>query len=501
MPKIGYKRLAITILTLIALGGIMFIQVAAQSSTSPWTPPINVSQSGAASQPVIAAAPNGSLYVMWWDTAEGELFARADLTSTNWTQPASVPPVYGLRKIDDVTKRVTLAPPSSVRLAATTNGEIHALWTDSDLHLFDAQATSASWSNGTALAEAASTFIAASDVNGGLHLAYVRPLNAVGAPPGIYYRAGTGGKWGGASLVDESAYFRTAKPGETHLGVAGDKQDHVIVVWDDPQSGQNMYARSSDGGSTWSNPQIISGTQGSLATQARIATAPNGEFLLQWQETGASGCGSLQRRSNDGGQTWSAPERILSSLDQCPADWTFMPGSDGRLWLIGAASGVLSADSRTAILTAWDGQAWSEPLAVNMSFYDPASRNTINLSCLDIALNGQSVGLVGCANNNDVWAARNAVELDQFGAALKTNWTAIETISNGNSSAAPDGLPAIAADSQGHFYATWSQAEPAGGTSLFAAAWSGSHWSRPIQLLRPTGSATDAASLSELDQP
>ena len=178
-----------------------------------------------------------------------------------------------------------------------------------------------------------------------------------------------------------------------------------------------------------------------------------------------------------------------------------MPGSDGRLWLIGAASGVLSAESRTAILSAWDGQAWSEPLAVSMSFYDPASRNTINLGCLDIALNGQSVGLVGCANNNDVWAARNTIELDRLGAALKTNWTAIETISNGNSSAAPDGLPAIAADSQGHFYATWSQAQPTGGTSLFATTWSGSHWSRPVQLLRPSGASTDAASLSELDQP
>jgi hypothetical protein len=497
----GDKRFAIIILALIALSGIVITQVAAQSDASPWTPPFNVSQSGAASLPVIVASPDGTLYVMWWDATEGELFARAPLTSTDWTQPASVPPVYGLRRIDDVTKRVLLAAPQMVRLAAATSGEIHALWIDNDSHLLDTQTTADSWSNGVSLAEAASTFAVASDVSGTLHLAYARPLNASGAPSGVYYRVGRSGNWSNASLVYESAYFRTTKPGAVHLGAAGDNQDHAIVVWDDPQSGQSMYARSSDGGSTWSTPQVISATQGSRATQARIAAAPDGEFLLQWQEAGTGGCGSLiQRGSLDGGQTWSAPERILSSLEQCPADWTFMPGGDGRLWLIGASSDTPGAERQTVILAAWDGQTWSKPSEVNLSFYDPTSRQTINLGCLDIALNGQGVGLVGCASN-DVWAARNAIGLDRLSAALKTEWTPLETISNGDGQAAPDGLPAIVADTQGHFYATWSQATSDGGTLLYATAWSGSHWSRPVRIMYTLDASADAASPSELAQP
>ncbi len=48
------------------------IPVASQTATEPWTPPVNVSASGAASQPVLAAAPDGTLHALWWDAVANE---------------------------------------------------------------------------------------------------------------------------------------------------------------------------------------------------------------------------------------------------------------------------------------------------------------------------------------------------------------------------------------------------------------------------------------------
>jgi len=80
-------------------------------------------------------------------------------------------------------------------------------WYDVDNQLFEAQAQGAGWSTGTALAEAALNMDVATDANGTLHLAYVRPLNATGAPAGVYYRATTGAGWSVPILVYTSSYF------------------------------------------------------------------------------------------------------------------------------------------------------------------------------------------------------------------------------------------------------------------------------------------------------
>ena len=53
---------------------------------TPWGTVVNLSRSGAASQPAIAAAPDGTLHVLWWDAAEGEQYARTtNASDTTWT--------------------------------------------------------------------------------------------------------------------------------------------------------------------------------------------------------------------------------------------------------------------------------------------------------------------------------------------------------------------------------------------------------------------------------
>src|SRR5512135_767095 len=93
----------------IALGIGLAARSLAQAADGPWTIPSNVSKSGAASQPVIAAAPNGTLHVLWWDPLEGEQYAHTTgVTSTTWTNPVAVEPIVGKREVNQQTNKVTL---------------------------------------------------------------------------------------------------------------------------------------------------------------------------------------------------------------------------------------------------------------------------------------------------------------------------------------------------------------------------------------------------------
>ena len=61
------------LIVVLAVGGANLIAslARAQNGASPWLPPANVSNSGAASRPVIVATTDGVLHALWWDTALG----------------------------------------------------------------------------------------------------------------------------------------------------------------------------------------------------------------------------------------------------------------------------------------------------------------------------------------------------------------------------------------------------------------------------------------------
>jgi len=493
-PHSRVRRMILLISSLvIALGVGLAARSLAQAADGPWAIPSNVSKSGAASQPVIAAAPNGTLHVLWWDPLEGEQYVRTTgVTSTTWTPPVGIEPIVGKREVNQETNKVTLTAPHGVRLLSDARGTIHAFWSDVDNQLFETQTQGAGWSTGAALAESALNMDVVADANGALHLVYVRPLNAAGAPAGVYYRVSTGAGWSAPILVYASSYFRTAKPDEANVSVAGDGKGRVIVTWDDPRLERSLYARSTDGGRTWSDPQPVSGDQTSPASPAHVAFA-NGGFLLLWQEASTGGgCDLSQRRSTDAGQTWSTPERALTNLDQCSGRWAFATGGDGRLWLLGMPVASSSgAGSVAGMLAAWDGRTWAIPVDVSLSFADTATGRPISLGCLGMTLAGRSVGVVGCDANGDVWAVRNAVGLENLIPALKPAWNVIETLSDRTGPAAVDGVTALTTDPQGKLYAMWSQSAAEGepGTLLYVAVWDGTRWSRGVPVLAPQNTA------------
>ena len=229
---------------LLGLCSLLAVRILAQSGDTPWGTVVNLSRSGAASRPAIAAAPDGTLHVLWWDAAEGEQYARTtNVSDTTWTQPEAIPAIFGLSKVDIETGRTKLTPPRAARLIAPASGGLHAMWIDDKDQLLDISSDGTSWRRvSTQLADSALAFNVAADSGGTLHLAYVRPMNTPKAPAGIYYRANAGTGWSSSSLVYSSQYFRSAKPGDVDLNVAGDNAGHAIVTWGDPQTHQSTYA-------------------------------------------------------------------------------------------------------------------------------------------------------------------------------------------------------------------------------------------------------------------
>lgn len=61
----------------------------AQGSVPVWGEPVNLSKSGAASQPYMVTVPNGNLHVLWWDEVDGTKYA-AYTAETGRSAPVSV---------------------------------------------------------------------------------------------------------------------------------------------------------------------------------------------------------------------------------------------------------------------------------------------------------------------------------------------------------------------------------------------------------------------------
>ena len=381
-----------------------------------WLPALNLSNSGAASQPVIAVAGDGTSHVLWWDSFDGMRYQSVPhaLTATltlSGTRSVIVPGIWGDRQtvLDTRTGRqtTTLTPPHSMRLIADQTNRAHAFWPNANNQLLYATTvgpTSVQWTPAVPLAESASAMNVTSDVSNTLHLAFVRPNVAVGLPPGLYYRAKTAAGWSPATLVYSNTYFRADRPEDITLGVASNGKGAVVVTWYQVRAGQSFFAHSSDFGKTWSPPELVSGSATQSSAQSDVALGPNGDLLLVYRDPAGRGCGLNQRKSQDEGITWGASEIILGDMSRCPARWTFA-NATGKLWMIGALTqgNSTAADANPSpdrivsnILASWNGTVWSTPAEFGLSAPDSAIRQNRALGCLSIRIAGENMAGVGC---------------------------------------------------------------------------------------------------------
>jgi hypothetical protein len=98
--------------------------------------------------------------------------------------------------------------------------------------------------------------------------------------------------------------------------IAIDSTDAINIVWQDEDSGASaiMFARSTDGGQTFSTPAKVS-TGAGRAIEARIAADSKGRLNVVWVDESSGSAQAYYSRSTDNGQSFSDPMNVSADPD------------------------------------------------------------------------------------------------------------------------------------------------------------------------------------------
>jgi hypothetical protein len=142
--------------------------------------------------------------------------------------------------------------------------------------------------------------------------------------------------------------------------IAIDSQDFLHVVWygsenpeSEPNERQVLYAKSTDGGSTWTPYQNISRTDTDTNEHPMISVGPNDELYVTWD-------GPRFTRSLDHGESWEEWSYFASSGGSSRTGSVVL--SNGDIWA--ARSGIDMARSTDG------GRTWTDQGRISHSDHD-----------------------------------------------------------------------------------------------------------------------------------
>jgi hypothetical protein len=469
-----------------------------------WSPPVNLSNSGAASRAHISVDPKGNTHAIWWDEIDGTLYSRGAIsgTQTVWTPPVKQLNINGGSNTEQ-NARSPFLPPSDAKLQFGANGVGYFTYQDKREVMYLSQIINNRFGPPSVVSQDVIVASPTTDISGTLHIGYaIAPTRTTGLPAGIYYqRKGLSPR--AATRVFSSPYFRTAKSDDIQLSVASNAGKNIVMTWNQRREDQSVFARSVDGGATWSEPQVVvsRSLQMGLAVQVSVAYAPNGEFLLLWRDASAPGCGFTQRRSNDGGATWSSPERVLTGIVRCPQTWSFAVSGDNTLWLISEQSRITSDADTALTLAVWDGQIWSDAVSVEFGNIDETTRRAVPLGCIAGSLYGNTMALIGCDARGDILSSRNTVDLKQIVPILKSPWSAPVGLTEMERGLIHD--VDVASSSNGNIYGVWSEANDTDGAgkALVLTGIQRDTIIAPVRVILAESSSSTRASSIKIEQP
>lgn len=341
----------------LALLVVTFVSSALAQTTEPlWREPVNLSRSGAASQPQLLVYADGQMQAFWWDQFDGLMSAVYD--GRAWSEPFAAP----------ITSYTLKSPP---QLLLDPTGTIHALWIDQApggalLHSRLAFGDGL-WSLPVPLAASAVAFQVALASDDTLSVAYLRNVQNLDGAAGVYFTFldPANPTWTQPVPVHTSPYYRLLTSENAWLTITPSQPQQgksaIILAWQDIHSEQALYAASTDRGLTWSTAQPILAEELTPALP-RLATLPDGAPLLIWQAAGRSTCQLYQQAWLPGDGAWDMPAAIPLELSECPGMSSFHADAGLLYWLWGAETGQLT-------LAAWDParEQWSEAQSLPVS--------------------------------------------------------------------------------------------------------------------------------------
>ncbi len=476
-----------------------FVPAGSAQSVQDWSEPVNLSKSGAASNPSLVVDANGVLHVIWVDQFDGYKYVQSTDKGVNWSAPVTVKYPF----------TAEAAPPM---LFSDARGTIHIFWLTDQNKLSYAQTipdnldSPASWRIRIDLDSAVYDFDAGMDPQGRMHVAYVKNPAPVPGTAGVYYKrsADGGSSWAAPKLLYESPYFRslTAENARIRLAVSDTPEgERVYVVWDDRPQKRIFVSTSIDGGLNWDTVKEMVAPQSNFGfrTPYNADIDVMGDKVLATWMVGDPGarCTPYSWSSVDGGETWGEQVPILSESAQCPERADFIPIDPAYSVALYTIQGDLS-------LSAWNGTQWSNPeiqvgpsSITNLATFDP-----VELGCEQAVPYDGYLFVVGCdqtedgSASGDIWfVVRQLDPLDNL-FPLPSEWSG-----DANIVTAPRTLSSLtsAADRAGNIHAVWIQSSYLP-TDTFTprieySRWNGTEWTSPVPIITNLSSKPQSLAL------
>ena len=279
-------------------------------------------------------ATNGSIWIVTWTSSEGVvLLTRSTDDGVNWSLPAAL----------DTPNTHDVFP------ALTTDGSDWALaWTsydnpgpeaDYDVACARSSDGGLTWSvpvavNTNAAVDTGHDMEPQIVIDGPRWVVAWMTTDSLGGTIGtdldIVFAISTdsGTTWSAPAPLNSNAASDTGQDAEVSL--ATDGAGNCVAAWGSTENlggtigadGDLLFARSDDGCETWSAPQPLNNnaaTDSGYDSEVELATDASGHWVAVWRSTdtlgGAPGSDFdlLVTRSADNGSTWSAPETMLTT--------------------------------------------------------------------------------------------------------------------------------------------------------------------------------------------
>ena len=480
LPRLKSTLLLLFIVLILLFSGAPFVeQAGAQSITDPWSPPVNLSQSGSASSPVMVIDEAGMIHVFWVDEYAGYFYSSGD--GEAWIERLRVSPPFE-----------TYRP----KLVLGLNDRVHAFWIDEFNNLYWSRASvtqiSSGWEKLGLVAFSVVDFGVEVDTQGRIHLSYIYSEDEEGLAGGVgYRRSSTNGEtWTEPEFLFQSPYIRglTAENANVELASTGlGEGSRVYTSWDNRARKQIYLARSVDGGSTWDDPILVDGPDpadpNTVPYNLHIAAFEE-KALAVWQRgLPEGGCSVYYRESADGGNTWGERQRMLENYQGCPEEINFIGAGDGYA--------ILQATYlNQVLLLAWDGTKWSEPQLQSQlsSLEDPETFGVIDFACRRFIVNpiNEMIAMIGCDSvGGDVWFLEREIGDTSTWYPSPAVWAGPLTVSTASTEF---GTPILVGGQDEMMHAFWSQPGEGSTTNtrqsgIYYARWDGERWSRPSLVL------------------
>jgi hypothetical protein len=461
----------------------------AANSTSLWTQPINISNSGSSSDPFIFVDADGGLHVIWSDQYAGRQHVFSS-DGKNWSQPVKVD--FPFRE-------------NQPRLFNLPGQILRAFWMTSQGALLTSWVSGADIGNGSAwhsailFAKQVLGYDVFQDASGVLHLTYLNHIDSQDQPAGVYYcQSDSGGiNWAPCQLIYSSLYFRGTSFEQAHTSISVLQKDgkaHVFITWDERPLRKVFLDQSSDGGITWPSPVEIDptdDTSGSKNPFHLSVSTWNDQVILTWLRSETENICEYLFQVSSNGSSWTDPGKITPDIDQCNITGNLLSvRKDVAVWQF--------SENDQVYLIGWNGTQWSDPQiqpelssVVDLS---TSRRLTYQTKQLIYQPSNNNLSVVGSdrTGNHDVWFSTMPLgELtDWF--PPPAAWKKPQKLVDFSQQA---GSINLLPDREGNVHAFWSQSEIDNeGTGIeqnaseviYYASWNGELWTKPSLIIKPS---------------